>query len=227
MTQTARPPEPLRAPPTTMPFREPHPVQAPPMAVPARPTHPFPVPPPPPVAVEIHGLKRKRDEDLEIKAPVAEAKVDLAALFGEKEVSEPEKKKPRIDIDPRIERIFDLAKIGSIQAFKEALTPDLMEAQDREGYSLLHRVVLEKREVKFIRVLISAGFPINKPGPLGNTALHVAVNIQSKKHVQELLKQSADRTVTNQAGKTPVQMCTGRGPIKIRELFTEETKDKD
>jgi ankyrin repeat protein len=124
--------------------------------------------------------------------------------------------KPILD---RIKLAFEWARMGDVKFFKAAVTDDLLDARDESGNSLLHAVVLAKREVKFIEILVKRGVPIDGINSEGNTALHLAVKMQWVRFVRKLLACGADMNIPNFSGQVPAQMNKSK---TIQQVFEEQ-----
>jgi len=163
-------------------------------------------------APEIH-LKRKAP------AALREGEKDYKdyPIAGE---SDGEDKRQRTDIAPAIINIFELAKVGKMKYFKQALNEETRKVKDGEGNSLLHCVVSNERNVPFIAALLNPKYEdlIDVTNHEGNTALHIAVKIDCLRLVEKLLKYFPSLNIKNQQGKTAEQMSQSR---KIKALFAE------
>jgi ankyrin repeat protein len=70
---------------------------------------------------------------------------------------------------------------------------------DSNGDSLLH-VATQRGDKRTIELLLQAGVDVNRPGDMGNTALHYA---RTGDIAQVLLSHGASTEVLNEFGKTP------------------------
>jgi ankyrin repeat protein len=123
-----------------------------------------------------------------------------------------------------------LARTGDIKFFTKALTTDSLHAVDEKGCSLLHKVILENRPVKFIKVLVDKGLSVNITDSRGDTPLHLAASLKFTHQVKKLLELGADPSIQNLAGKTPIEVTKSK---KIKKIFAEkketeaQSKEKD
>jgi hypothetical protein len=211
--QVVRSPLPI-APPVHKP-----PVPPPPMsyALPSPPPAPLPLVPP-----QSSQVQKRDRESFEAAQPSQDLEASSNAPVPAGQFQQLERAKQRaVDgaAQERIKEAFYLAQKGSYQSFKEALTEETVQAVNDKGNTLLHEVVLARREVKFLSALVERNASIDKVNAAGNTALHLATELKSFRHVKKLKELGVDLNVRNRAGKTAEEMTKSK---KIRILFQEK-----
>jgi ankyrin repeat protein len=95
-----------------------------------------------------------------------------------------------------------------------AANPD-PNIRDAFGATALHDALF-RANLEVIRLLLEYGFDVNAIAPtLGYTPLHYAVWLNKPEAIPLLLKYNADKTITNNAGQTPLQMATKQGKREV------------
>ena len=84
-------------------------------------------------------------------------------------------------------------------------------SDDSNGYTALHKAVLED-DFRKVQSLINSGVEVNARDHDGNTPLHLAARFGYTKCALTLLKSGkADKSLTNNQGKTALELAQGNG----------------
>jgi ankyrin repeat protein len=104
--------------------------------------------------------------------------------------------------------IFDLLRKGDIPALKAIIerNPDLLDARDRNGDSLLHRAA-EAGDASLIRYLVDKGARPDLTGARKQTPLHLAAINDHGEAVTALLERKAALEARDDYQRTPLIVC--------------------
>ena len=100
----------------------------------------------------------------------------------------------------------------------------LIEAQDHDGKTPLHKAVWMDPKPDVVELLIAHGANPHALNPYGYTPLHWAAKHGHLKSVQILMEQKVDVHALNKNGHTPIDMAIHFGQDEVVHLFLGTTK---
>lgn len=120
-------------------------------------------------------------------------------------------------IFPPLENAQEAAAYELIERINDQFSPTLAEfrnhyqqmtdLRDSRGNTLLHRLVIYDRNIKYFNELIKWNhFDINAVNGAGDTALHIAARKTHSKYINPLLNHGADNKIENKMGLVPFQI---------------------
>lgn len=108
----------------------------------------------------------------------------------------------------RSQDVFDLLRKGDTAAVKALIekTPQLVEALDPQGLSLLHYAAYG-RDPGLVDLLVEKGAKVDRTGSQGRTPLHIAASSDRTEAAAALVKRGAALELRDDNGRTALILC--------------------